>query len=122
MTSSSASKRLHELAASLGSDIPFFLTPGAARCTGRGEKIEPVPPPPALRVLLLKPAFDVPTPDAYRRWRESREIPGISHTAQEVDGDFPSSTTSNARFSKNTAFSPNSNNGCSSAGKPPPPC
>ncbi len=40
--------RLHEIAASLGSDIPFFLSPGAARCTGRGEKTEPIPSPPPL--------------------------------------------------------------------------
>lgn len=77
---------MHDLAASLGSDIPFFLTEGASRCTGRGEKIEPVPPPPALRVLLLKPSFTVPTPDAYRRWQTSREIPGISYAPQELDG------------------------------------
>jgi 4-diphosphocytidyl-2-C-methyl-D-erythritol kinase len=77
---------LHDLAASLGSDIPFFLTEGAARCTGRGEKTEPVPPPPALRVLLLKPSFAVPTPDAYRRWQTSREIPGISYGPQQFDG------------------------------------
>lgn len=76
---------LHDLAASLGSDIPFFLTTGSARCIGRGEKIEPVPPPPALRVLLLKPAFAVPTPDAYQRWQTSREIPGISYAPQNVD-------------------------------------
>ena len=77
---------LHDLAAALGSDIPFFLTAGAARCTGRGETIEPVPPPPVLRVLLLKPAFEVPTPDAYKRWQTSREIPGISYSPQVVDG------------------------------------
>ncbi len=77
---------LHGLAASLGSDIPFFLTTGAARCTGRGEKIEPVPPPSALRVLLLKPVFEVPTPDAYQRWQASREIPGISYGPQIMDG------------------------------------
>jgi 4-diphosphocytidyl-2-C-methyl-D-erythritol kinase len=76
---------LHEIAASLGSDIPFFLTEGASRCTGRGEKTEPVPPPPALRVLLLKPSFSVPTPDAYRRWNTSREIPRITYAAQETD-------------------------------------
>lgn len=77
---------LHNLAASLGSDIPFFLTEGASRCTGRGEKIEPVPPPPSMRVLLLKPSFAVPTPDAYRRWITSCEIPGISYAPQPVDG------------------------------------
>lgn len=76
---------LHDLAAALGSDIPFFLTTGAARCTGRGEKIEPVPPPP-LRVLLIKPSFAVATPDAYRRWETSLEIPGIAYSRQESEG------------------------------------
>lgn len=78
--------RLHELAATLGSDVAFFLAPGAARCTGRGEIIEPLPSPPALRVLLLKPGFGVPTPDAYGRWSDSRELPGICYAAREIAG------------------------------------
>lgn len=78
--------RLHELAASLGSDVPFFLTPGAARCSGRGEIIETIPSPPPLRVLLLKPWFSVPTPDAYGRWADSQEIPGIRYAPQQIDG------------------------------------
>jgi 4-diphosphocytidyl-2-C-methyl-D-erythritol kinase len=78
--------RLHEIAASLGSDIPFFLKPGAARCTGRGEIIERVPSPAPLRVLLLKPAFSVPTPDAYERWRESKGLPGVLYGVQDIDG------------------------------------
>jgi 4-diphosphocytidyl-2-C-methyl-D-erythritol kinase len=77
---------LRELAAKLGSDIPFFLASGAARCTGRGEKIEQVPPPPALRVLLLKPSFGVSTPDAYGRWKDSNELPGISYAPQSCNG------------------------------------
>ncbi|MEX1114889.1 MAG: 4-(cytidine 5'-diphospho)-2-C-methyl-D-erythritol kinase [Akkermansiaceae bacterium] len=77
---------LRELAAKLGSDIPFFLASGAARCTGRGEKIEQVPSPPALRVLLLKPSFGVSTPDAYGRWKNSNELPGISYAAQSCRG------------------------------------
>lgn len=76
--------RLHELAASLGSDIPFFLSSGACRCTGRGEIIEPVPCPPPMHVLLLKPAFSVATPDAYGRFLGSREIPGITYGKQSV--------------------------------------
>lgn len=75
-------KALHSIAAGLGSDIPFFLTPGAARCTGRGEIIEPAPSPPELPVLLLKPGFGVATPDAYKRWKDSKEIPGISYGPQ----------------------------------------
>jgi 4-diphosphocytidyl-2-C-methyl-D-erythritol kinase len=77
---------LHQLAASLGSDIPFFLTTGAARCTGRGEKIELAPAPPALSVLLLKPSFGVETPDAYKRWKQSFELPGVHYTPQQVQG------------------------------------
>ena len=78
--------RLHELAASLGSDVAFFLADGAARCTGRGEIIEAADAPPALRVLLLKPWFGVPTPDAYERWSGSHELPGVCYTAQETGG------------------------------------
>ena len=78
--------RLLELAAVLGSDVPFFLTSGAARCTGRGEIIEPLTSPPAMRVLLLKPGFGVPTPDAYGRWSGAQELPGICYVAQDIAG------------------------------------
>jgi 4-diphosphocytidyl-2-C-methyl-D-erythritol kinase len=75
---------LHEVASSLGSDVPFFLTTGAARCTGRGERIQPIPPIPALPILLLKPSFAVATPDAYRHWKDSAEIPGIRYSPQRI--------------------------------------
>lgn len=79
--------RLLEIAAGIGSDVPFFITAGAARCLGRGEQIEsPVTPPQQLRVLLLKPAFAVETPDAYRRWQESAQLPGIDCQPQKLDG------------------------------------
>ena len=79
-------RKLHEIAATLGSDVPFFLTPGAARCSGRGEKIEAAKAPAPLRVLLLKPDFAVPTADAYGRWATSYELPGVDYTAQDLDG------------------------------------
>jgi 4-diphosphocytidyl-2-C-methyl-D-erythritol kinase len=74
--------RLMELAATLGSDIPFFLGSATARVSGRGECIEPAEDPPLLPVLLLKPAFGVATPDAYRRWADARELPGIDYSPQ----------------------------------------
>jgi len=77
-------EKLAFLAAELGSDIPFFLTAGAARCTGRGEKIAPLPAPPALPVLLLKPAFGIPTAEAYARWQSATAIPGIRYSQQET--------------------------------------
>jgi len=74
--------KLIELAASLGSDIPFFLMPGAVRCTGRGEILEPVASPPALPVVLLKPSFGVATPDAYKRWKDALPLSGIDYDPQ----------------------------------------
>lgn len=78
---------LHEIAASLGSDIPFFLIPGPARCTGRGEIIQPsppLPPLPPLAIVLFKPAFSVPTPEAYRNYSSSRAISGITYGPQNI--------------------------------------
>ena len=79
---------LHGIAASLGSDVPFFLSAGASRCTGRGEIIQPVPSPPPLPVLLLKPSFSVATPDAYKRWSSSQELPGIRYRPQLIPDIF----------------------------------
>jgi 4-diphosphocytidyl-2-C-methyl-D-erythritol kinase len=78
--------RLMEIAASLGSDIPFFMNTGAALCRGRGEIIESVPSPALLPVLLLKPSFAVPTPEAYGSWADSVELPGVRYTTQEPQG------------------------------------
>ena len=73
---------LAEMAAELGSDIPFFIYESAAVIRGRGERVEPVAFPHALPLLLIKPPFGVPTPWAYSRWKEACEIPGVSYAAQ----------------------------------------
>ena len=74
---------LHALAAEIGSDVPFFLAHGAAVCRGRGEIVEPTTFSHTLALLLIKPGFGVPTPWAYSRWRDSRELPGIPYGVQE---------------------------------------
>lgn len=77
---------LRELAAVLGSDVPFFLYGKACWCRGRGEVVEPCDLSWAAPMALLKPAFGVSTPDAYKRWQGSSEVPGVSYAPQEVDG------------------------------------
>ncbi len=77
---------LVELAAVLGSDVPFFLARSAAVCRGRGELVTPVAIETSFRLLLLKPAFGVPTPWAYGHWKDSRELPGIDYSPQEFGG------------------------------------
>jgi len=76
---------LSAMAADLGSDIPFFVYQSAAIIRGRGEHVEPVNFPHKLPLLLIKPPFGVPTPWAYKRWRDSQEIPGVRYDAQELE-------------------------------------
>ena len=76
--------RLTTLAAEIGSDVPFFIGRSAAICRGRGEIVEPVTALPKLSLLLLKPEFGVPTPWAYRRWRDSLALPGIDYAPQSL--------------------------------------
>ncbi|MEP6956006.1 MAG: 4-(cytidine 5'-diphospho)-2-C-methyl-D-erythritol kinase [Chthoniobacterales bacterium] len=79
-------KTLARLAAGIGSDVPFFLYESAAVCRGRGELVTPVAAFASLPLLLFKPGFGVPTPWAYARWSDSRELPGIRYAAQEHGG------------------------------------
>jgi 4-diphosphocytidyl-2-C-methyl-D-erythritol kinase len=77
---------LLQLAAELGSDVPFFIVRSTAICRGRGEIVEPTAFGSNLRLLLLKPEFGVPTPWAYGRWKDSKEYPGIDYSPQEFGG------------------------------------
>ncbi len=74
------------LAAEIGSDVPFFLFQSAATCRGRGEIVEPTKLAATLSLLLLKPSFGVPTPSAYSRWTDSRQIPEVVYDPQEFEG------------------------------------
>jgi 4-diphosphocytidyl-2-C-methyl-D-erythritol kinase len=76
---------LGKMAGMIGSDVPFFISQSAAVCKGRGELVSPTRLRERLLVLLLKPAFGVPTQWAYSRWRDSREIPGVSYASQALD-------------------------------------
>lgn len=61
-------EQLLELAARLGSDIPFFLTGrSAAVCRGRGELIEPVTTPMRLHFVIAKPASGLSTAAVFRQ-------------------------------------------------------
>jgi 4-diphosphocytidyl-2-C-methyl-D-erythritol kinase len=77
---------LAKLAATIGSDVSFFLNGSAAICKGRGEIVEPMKLHQKFSVLLLKPAFGVASGWAYSRWQDSKEIPEISYAAQNRDG------------------------------------
>jgi 4-diphosphocytidyl-2-C-methyl-D-erythritol kinase len=74
--------QLEALAASLGSDVPFFVSGQSARCRGRGELMEPRPFPRDLWICLFKPGFGVSTADAYRAYAA---LPPNQKRGQEED-------------------------------------
>ncbi len=74
---------LAKMGETIGSDVPFFIFQSAATCRGRGELVTPLKFHEQLSILLLKPAFVVPTEWAYSRWQDSREIPGVPYAAQQ---------------------------------------
>jgi len=62
-------EKLHELAAALGSDVPFFLYDKPALATGRGEIIRTLEKFSALRgkaFFLVHPGFGISTPWSYQ--------------------------------------------------------
>ena len=72
-------ERLQELAAGLGSDVPFFLQDKPALATGRGEQVQTLGDFAALRgkaFFLIHPGFGIATPWSYQnlaRFPEARE-------------------------------------------------
>lgn len=68
---------LHEIAAGIGSDVPFFLLgPGsAAFATGRGELLEPIPPQSPRAWLLAFPNVLQSTAEVYKRHDASTSGP-----------------------------------------------
>jgi len=63
-------KRLCQLGARLGADVPFFIPCRPSRIEGVGEIVTPIPPLPHRWLVLVVPPFGVSTPWAYRRFDE----------------------------------------------------
>jgi 4-diphosphocytidyl-2-C-methyl-D-erythritol kinase len=59
-------ERLDEVAATLGSDVPFFLRGGAALARGRGEKVEALKGR-SMALVLVNPKFASSTAEMYGR-------------------------------------------------------
>jgi len=82
-----SSTDLLSMAASLGSDVPFFLTGGLALCEGRGEQVTPLARywPPSMRwLLLLKPAISLSTAAVFRDLPASDYTDGTHSKAVSV--------------------------------------
>jgi 4-diphosphocytidyl-2-C-methyl-D-erythritol kinase len=98
-----AAADLSEIAAGLGSDVPFFLQSGPALATGRGENVISLEPFRALtgvHIFLIHPGFGVSTPWAYKnlarfpadlngeRARAQRLVDSLAVSLAKARGDF----------------------------------
>lgn len=77
-------EKLCELAATIGSDVPFFVSLHVAICRGRGEIIDHVALPRRLNLVLFKPEFSVATAWAYSRWSDAHKISSANYERQEM--------------------------------------
>ena len=70
--------QLEEMAARLGSDVPFFIRGGTALATGRGEKLAALPDMPPCWLVIVKPEESHSTTAMYA---------AIDSAPQRVSGD-----------------------------------
>jgi 4-diphosphocytidyl-2-C-methyl-D-erythritol kinase len=69
-----SSGELKTVAATIGSDVPFFIDGGTALCTGRGECVERVEGVRGLPYVLLVPSLPVSTPEVYDAQRREEGV------------------------------------------------
>ena len=84
---------LLQIAADLGSDIPFCLEGGTALGEGRGEKLTQLPPCPHFEVVLANPGFGVSTYAIYQgldplSFNQTADLEGMINaiTARDREG------------------------------------
>lgn len=76
---------LTDLAARIGSDVPYFLYGGTVLISGRGEIVERLQDAPKLDLVIVKPEVGVPTAWAYRRLAETDRLKSSASTDAMVD-------------------------------------
>jgi len=81
-------QRLMDLAARLGSDVPFFLSRGAAVCRGRGEQMESEPAA-RLHAVIVRPPIGLSTPEVYKHCRPNDKSAGSSAIAAALAAGDP---------------------------------
>ena len=63
---------LRDVAATIGADVPFFLSGGTALGLGRGEEIYPLVDLPTHWIVLVRPPYGISTAEAYAWYDEDR--------------------------------------------------
>jgi len=75
-------EQLVELAAEVGSDVPFFLRGGTALAEARGERITPLPDAPSTAILVIVPPLSIP-----EKTRRMYSLLGLKHYGDGAASD-----------------------------------
>lgn len=83
-------EELEAVGLTVGSDVPFCIRGGTALAEGRGEVLTDLPTMPECWVVICKPAFDLPTPQMFARFRPEHrknppDISGMTAALREGD-------------------------------------
>ena len=78
--------RLHQIALSLGADVPPCLSPGPQHVSGVGEQVATLPVGTTAWVLLVNPLIGISTPTAFKAYQESGTAFSAGLTAVNFDG------------------------------------
>lgn len=73
---------LQTVAEELGSDVPVCIADEPAWMEGRGERVTPAGPLPAMAMLLINPGVAVPTAEVFRKLSSRRGTGHVDHAAQ----------------------------------------
>lgn len=76
-------EELSGMAGLLGADVAFCLVGGTAWATGRGERLQPLPPASGADLVLVKPEKGVDTGEAYRLFDRLGNFSSLSYAAWE---------------------------------------
>ena len=83
-------RRLEEIGALVGSDVPYCVRGGAVLAEGRGERLSALPPLPPCWLVVCKPACSVSTPELFAQVRVKKlrchpDIPGMTAALEQGD-------------------------------------
>ncbi|MCA6069587.1 MAG: 4-(cytidine 5'-diphospho)-2-C-methyl-D-erythritol kinase [Endomicrobium sp.] len=101
-----AKSELEQIAATLGADVPFFLTGGTALCEGIGEIVTPLKKIDNLNVVLVNPGFGIPTAGVYKKIKFPLTNQVRIHTIKSLicDGSFNTQNAFNSCFNRLEEF------------------
>jgi len=82
-------EELFEMAAELGSDVPFFLHGGSCVCRGRGEKIESIAASSGISVVIAAPPIGLSTASVFANFKMQLEKRSVKPALQSVIAGSP---------------------------------